>query len=311
MKISVTSPSFSKNEILVKELKNSFDNVKLNTKGIRFDKEQLIEYLKDSDGVIVGLEKIDKEVLDNLPKLKYISKYGVGLNNIDLDECKKRGIKIGWKGGVNKVSVAEMTLGYMLMLMRNLFVSSNRLKKGIWEKNGGFQLTGKTIGIIGVGYIGKEVVRLLKPFNCLILVNDIINQDKYYKENNLIETSKEEIYKKADIITIHTPLDKTTENLITLKEFQMMKNSAYVINSARGGIINEDDLKYALQNNLITGAAIDAYIQEPPSDMELLSLENLICTPHIAGNAYEAVLAMGKSAIENLKFIIKNGESLI
>jgi phosphoglycerate dehydrogenase-like enzyme len=306
MKIAVTSPSFSKNEILKKELKKIFQDVKFNEEGIRFNKRELIEYLKDCDGAIIGLEKIDKEVLDNLPKLKYISKYGVGLNNIDLEECKKRNVKIGWKGGVNKLSVAEMTLGFMLMLARNLYFTSIQLKNGVWNKDGGFQLSGKTIGIIGVGFIGKELVRLLKPFNCRILVNDIIDQYDFYIKNNLIKASKEEIYKNADFITIHTPLTEKTKNMITLKELKSMKKTAFLINTARGGIVNEKDLKYALINKIIAGAALDVYETEPPTDEELLNLPNLICTPHIGGNAKEAVLAMGQSAIKNLRLITEN-----
>lgn len=300
MNIVVTSPSFSSNKLLQEEIYKYFPNAKLNLDGKRFNKEELIEYIKDADAVIVGLEPINKEVLDKCPKLKIVSKYGVGLNNIDLEACKKRKIAIGWTGGVNKLSVAEMALGYMLMLCRNLFVTSNELKNGIWNKAGGFQLSGKKVGIIGVGYIGKEVIRLLKTFNCKIYVNDIINQDEYYKENNLIETSKEEIFKTCDIVTIHTPYDDTTKEIVNLEVFKIMKKSSFIINSARGGIINENDLKYALQNKLIGGAAIDAYIEEPPTDKELLNLPNLICTPHIGGNSKEAVEAMGMSAIKHL-----------
>ncbi|MEV9601471.1 phosphoglycerate dehydrogenase [Aliarcobacter butzleri] len=301
MNIVVTSPSFSSNKTLQQEIYKYFPNVKLNLDGKRFNKKDLIEYIKDADAIIVGLEPIDKEVLEQCQNLKIVSKYGVGLNNINLEACKKRDITIGWTGGVNKLSVAEMTLGYMLMLCRNLFITSNELKNGIWNKSGGFQLSEKRIGIIGVGYIGKELIRLLKPFNCEILVNDIINQEQYYKENNLKEVSKEEIFKTCDIVTIHTPFDSTTDNLINKKVFETMKNGSFIINSARGGIINEDDLKYALLNNIISGAAIDAYVEEPPSDKELLSLPNLICTPHIGGNSREAVEAMGLSAINHLK----------
>lgn len=300
MKIIVTSPSFSSNAILQNEIYKHFPNAKLNLEGKRFNKKELIEYIKEADGIIVGLEPIDEEVLSHCRYLKIVSKYGVGLNNIDLEACKKRNIAIGWTGGVNKLSVAEMTLGYMLMLMRNLFITSNELKNGIWNKSGGFQVSGKKIGIIGVGHIGKEVVRLLKPFDCEIYVNDIINQDEYYKEYNLVESSKEEIFKTCDIVTIHTPYDDTTKNMVNLEVFEMMKRSSFVVNSARGGIINEDDLKYALQYNLIAGAAIDAYVEEPPSDKELIRLPNLICTPHIGGNAKEAVEAMGLSAIKHL-----------
>lgn len=301
MNIVVTSPSFSSNKSLQQEIYKYFPKAKLNLDGKRFNKKDLIEYIKDADAIIVGLEQIDEEVLEQCPNLKIVSKYGVGLNNINLEACKKRDITIGWTGGVNKLSVAEMTLGYMLMLCRNLFITSNELKNGIWNKSGGFQLSEKRIGIIGVGYIGKELIRLLKPFNCEILVNDIINQEQYYKENNLKEVSKEEIFKTCDIVTIHTPFDSTTDNLINKKVFETMKNSSFIINSARGGIINEDDLKYALLNNLIAGAAVDAYVEEPPSDKELLSLPNLICTPHIGGNSREAVEAMGLSAINHLK----------
>ena len=305
MIITATSPSFSQNKILKDEIYKYFPSAKLNLVGKRFDKNELIEYIKDADAIIVGLEPIDDEVLSKCPNLKIISKYGVGLNNIDLEACKKRGISIGWSGGVNKLSVAEMALGFMLMFARNLYMTSNELKSGTWNKSGGFQLSGKTIGIIGVGYTGQEVVRLLQPFNCKILVNDIVNQDKYYKENNLIETSKEDIYKKSDILTIHTPHNSETDNLIGMEALEAMKNSAYVLNTARGGIINEKDLKYALQNNIIAGAAIDAYAEEPPIDKEFLSLPNLICTPHIGGNAKEAVEAMGKSAINHLKKFYK------
>jgi D-3-phosphoglycerate dehydrogenase len=305
MLVAVTSPSFSKNLRLQNEVSKYFPNLKLNLNGLRFNKSELIEYLRGADAAIIGLELIDEEVLKECPSLKIISKYGVGLNNIDLDACKKRGIKIGWTGGVNKLSVAEMTLGYMLMLCRNIFVTSNQLKEGIWNKSGGVQLSEKIIGIIGVGHIGKELIRLLKPFNCKILVNDIIKQDEYYTKNNLIETSKENIYRQADIITLHTPYDNTTHNLINKESFLMMKSSAFVINSARGGIINENDLKEVLIQNRIAGAAIDAYVVEPPTDQTLLKCENLICTPHIGGNAEEAVEEMGLSAINHIREFYK------
>jgi len=300
MNILATSPSFSKNTLLQNEIYKHFPNAKLNLEGKRFNKSELIEYIKEADAVVVGLEPIDQEVLDQCPNLKIVSKYGVGLNNIDIEACQKREIAIGWSGGVNKLSVAEMTLGYMLMLCRNLFITTTQLKQGTWNKSGGFQLSGKTVGIIGVGHIGKEVVRLLEPFGCKILVNDIIDQTQYYQEHNLIAVSKEEIYQQADIITIHTPFDSTTDNLIDLKVFKQMKTTAFILNSARGGIINENDLKYALKNELISGAAIDAYVEEPPTDRELIELPNLICTPHIGGNAKEAVEAMGLSAIKHL-----------
>lgn len=303
-KIVVTTNSFSNNDILVNELKTLTSNIVLN-KIKRYTKDELIENLKNADAAIVGLDVIDESVLKECKNLKIIAKYGVGLNNLNLEDCKKHNVAIGWTGGVNKTSVAEMALGMMLMFSRNLFVTTNQLKNGTWNKSGGFQLSGKTVGIIGMGYIGKELARLLEPFRCKILVNDIINQDDYYKKHNYIEVSKKELYQESDFISIHTPQDESTFNFITLNEMKMMKSTVYLLNTARGGLINEQDLKYALQNNLIAGAGIDAYVEEPPVDKEFINLPNLICTPHIGGNAKEAVNAMGMSAIKHLKKYFK------
>ncbi len=299
--ITVTSPSFSKHPILNKEIKALFPNAKLNTTGFRYKGQALIDYIKDTEGLILGMELISDSVLDHCKHLKIISKYGVGLNNIDLHACQRRNIQIGWTGGVNKLSVAEMTIGFMLMLSRNLFVTCNQLKRNIWNKSGGIQLSGKTIGIIGVGHIGKEVIRLLQPFNCKIFVNDVIEQDEYYRKNDLIAVTKEAIFREADFISVHTPLTELTENLINSNSIGLMKRNAFVINTARGGIVNEEDLKNALLNQRIEGAAIDTYLDEPPTDPKFLSIPNLICTPHIGGNANEAILAMGRSAIDHLK----------
>ncbi len=301
VKIAVTSPSFSKHPILQKEIRAAFDTVVLNESGERLKGEKLHRFVGDADGVVVGLEAVDSEFIASCTNLKIVSKYGVGLDNIDKELCGEKGIAIGWTGGVNRLSVAEMALGFMLGLKRNLYPTSVQLKDGVWNKSGGEQLTGKTVGIIGVGHIGKEVVRLLQPFNCRILVNDIIPQQEYYEEYKLEEVSKEYIYANADIITIHTPLTEETKNLIDDKALAAMKQNSILINTARGGIVNEDALRDALQKGSIAGAALDVFETEPPEDAELVSLPNLYCTPHIGGNANEAVLAMGRSAISHLK----------
>ncbi len=306
MKVAVTSKSFSKNKILISELKQYFDDVKLNGATKKLNDEELIIFLEDCDGAIIALEEISKYVLDSLPNLRVVSKFGVGLDNVDLEYCQKKDVKIGWIGGVNKQSVAEMALGFMLMLIRNLYLSSNKLSSGIWDKNGGYSLYGKTIGIIGLGHIGKELVKLLKPFGCKILVNDIINQDQYYIDNDLIESSKEYIFQNCDILSLHMPLNEDTKYIINSDSLHLMKKTAFVVNTARGDLVMLDDLKYFLENNLISGAAIDVYDSEPPTDKELLGLENLICTPHIGGNSNEAVLAMGRSSIEFLRELLND-----
>lgn len=300
MRVKVSNVAFSKNKFLVNSLLKEFPDAVVNEDGLRLNGDQLVEYFKDAEAVIVGLELINPQLLDKLPKLKIISKYGVGLDNIDLEACKKRNIVVKWSSGVNKRSVAEMTLGFMLALKRNLYLTSNSLKSQIWNKNGGFQLTGSKIGIIGAGNIGNEVIKLLKPFNCELLVNDIIDLKKQAALDGFIVASKKQIYKEADIITVHTPFTSDTENMINDAAFAIMKPTAFVINTARGGIVNEIALKGALENKQIAGAALDVYEIEPPVDVELLSYSNLICTPHIGGNSNEAIVAMGLAAITNL-----------
>ncbi|HIO71413.1 MAG TPA: hydroxyacid dehydrogenase [Campylobacterales bacterium] len=302
MKIVATSPSFSKNRKLQEEIYRYFPNAKLNLEGKRFTKEELIQFIGDADGAIVGLEEIDDEVVEACPNLKIVSKYGVGLNNLKFNNPN---IQIGWTGGVNRLSVAELVLGYMLMLARNIYITSNQLKSGTWNKSGGFQLSGKTIGIIGVGYIGKELIRLLQPFNCEILVYDVIDQTEYYNSVGVKEVDIPTILRNSDFVTLHVPLNKDTKNMISTEEFRTMKKSAYIINSARGGVVDEEALKEALKSGEIAGGAIDVYTTEPPTDTELINLPNLITTPHIGGNAEEAVLAMGMSAIQHLREFFK------
>ena len=305
MKIVATSPSFSKNKKIQEEIYRHFPDAVLNIEGKKFNQNELIEFIGSADALIVGLDLINEDVLRQCSNLKIISKYGVGLNNIDIEACKKRNVVIGWTGGVNKLSVAEMALGFMLMFARNLFIASNELKTGKWNKSAGFQISGKTVGIIGLGHIGKELVMLIKPFGCNLLANDIIDQDDFFIENDIKKASKQEIFKTCDFVTVNTPHNETTNNMVDINVLKSMKNSAYILNIARGGIIHEEDLKYALKNNIIAGAAIDAYEEEPPSDQEFLELPNLICTPHIGGNAKEAVEAMGMSAINHLKEFYK------
>lgn len=300
MKVKVSTIAFSKNQSLVNLLQKDFPDAEVNIKGLRMNDDELINFFSDADAVIVGLEKVTPELLDKLPNLKMIAKYGVGLDNIDLNACKERGVQIGWTGGVNKRSVAEMALGFMLALCRNLYSTSNEMKQLVWNKSGGFQLSGKTVGIIGLGNIGKELITLLKPFNCRILVNDIADIAEFSENNNLICVEKDELFAESDIISIHTPATAQTINLLALKEFRTMKPNAFIINTARGGIVNELDLKIALKEKIIAGAALDVYDPEPPVDVELLEMANVICTPHTGGNAAEAVFAMGESAINHL-----------
>ncbi len=278
-----------------------FPNAEFNDGGRKFSKEELIAYIGDADGLVLGLEPVDDEVLGACPNLKIVSKFGVGLDNLDVAACEKRGIAVGWTGGVNKRSVAEMDLCFMLALARNLYRTSIELKKGNWNKDGGFQLSGKTVGIIGLGYTGSEIARLLKPFNCRLLGNDIVDKGALCAELGIEHVEKDILFTESDFIAVHTPLTNLTRHLVNTETMAFMKSTAFVINTARGPIVNGDDLKRALMEGTIAGAALDVYEDEPPTDMEFLQLPNFFCTPHIGGNADEAVMAMGLSAIGHIK----------
>lgn len=304
--IGITTVAFSKNsELIEKLISQGFKLVKPNPYLRRLTESELIDFLHDCDGAIVGLDIINHTVLKQLPKLKFIAKYGVGIDNIDQLACKKENCKILYTPGVNKRSVSEMTLGFMLSLQRNLYASSNKLKKGKWEKNGGEQLSNKTVGIIGLGNIGKDLVNLLAPFNCKVLAHDIIDFSSYCKQNKIRQVSLDVLLNESDIITIHTPLTDQTKNLFTKKVFDKMKDNSILINTARGQIVFLPDLKRALKHKL-KGAAIDVYDQEPPRDKELLGLANLINTPHIGGNAAEAVQSMGQASINNILMLFNS-----
>ena len=305
-KIAVTSSSFGKSNTLREELKKSFQNCFFNELGRPLTELEMVEFIKDADAVVVGTETMTENVLSHAPRLKIISKYGVGLDNIDKNLLEKRGIYLGWTGGVNRRSVAELTLCFMLGLCRNIFAAGFKLKQSTWEKNGGYQLTGKTIGIIGCGYTGSEVIKLLRPFHCDLLICDIIDKSKFCKKENAIELPLEDVVARSNIISIHVPLTSLTKGLVNANFLAQMKPNAFLINTSRGGVVDQQALKESLKANRIAGAALDVFSEEPPNDQELLSLSNLMVTPHIAGNAQESVEAMGQSAIDHLISYFKN-----
>ena len=305
-RVGISSISFSKSYILRKEVTQAFPNSFFNEKGCRFSELELAGFLKNADAAIIGVEPVTDQVLVQAPNLKMISKYGVGLDNIDQDLLKYRGIKLGWTGGVNRRSVAELTLCFMLGLCRNVFASGHTLKQSKWEKEGGWQLSEKNIGIIGCGHVGSDIIKLLAPLKCNILVCDIINKSEFCKEHNATQTNIENLTAKSDIISLHVPLTSLTSEIVDKNFIDRMQTTAYLINTSRGGVVNENDLKTALIKNDIAGAALDVFAEEPPADEEFLSLPNLMVSPHIGGNAKEAVEAMGRSAIGHLVTFFKN-----
>ncbi len=297
-RVVVTPPAFCKSSSLRTELSKHFPNVVFNEKDRYLSGLELVDFLKDADAAMIGRDLISAELVRSLPKLKMISKYGVGLDNIDQEAVGHANIEFRVTFGTNKRSVAELTLGFMIGLCHNML--SEKLKDGFWQREGGQELSGKTVGIIGCGNVGQELVRLLQPFQCKVRVRDIADRSEFCRQFGAIEMEFDELIAEADIVTLHVPLTEDTENFINKSVLAKMKPSAFLVNTSRGRVVHQEDLHHALVSGEIAGAGLDVFYEEPPTDIEFLQLSNLMVTPHIGGNAKEAVEAMGKAAIRNL-----------
>ena len=294
--VAVTSRSFSKNEKLIEVLQSKYKKIKLNQEGLSLSGESLISFCNDADKVIVGLERFDSEILDNLPNLKVLSKYGVGLNNIDLQELKKRNIKLGFTAGVNKRPVAELTMSLIFTSLRRTHNSLEKIKRGTWWQERGNELYRKSIGILGFGNIGSLLYDLIKPFECEVLVYEINEIDK----QGINQTHLDEIAEKVDILSIHLPLTKETNHLIGKKFFGLCKKDLKIINTSRGGVINEKYLERFLSENENAFAALDVFEEEPAFNSPLLNLRNFFATSHLGSMTEEGVISMGLAAINGL-----------
>ncbi len=267
----------------IKLLKESKHQVISNIKDIAFNQVEVL-FIRT---YIVA----DKEYLKKFPNLKFILKAGVGLDNIDVDEARNRKIQIINAPGSNSNAVAELVVCLMLMLLRNTKQQSHRLRQGGWRSKAlmGEELKRKIVGFIGCGAIARSVTEKIRGFN----VSQILGYDPYLDEKALAsfgikKVDLQYLIENSDIISLHLPLTAETKDLITLKEIKKMKEKAYIINTSRGGIINEKDLIVALQNKMIAGAALDVFENEPNINAELLTLENIILTPHLGAYTFEA-----------------------
>jgi phosphoglycerate dehydrogenase-like enzyme len=299
-KVAVCSRSFSKNPVLRAELLGRYSNVTFNDDGLKLNGDSLIEFLKGNDKAITALETIDELVLSRLPDLRVVSKYGVGLDMIDMDAMRRHGKCLGWTGGVNRRSVSELVISFAIALLRHVPAAHREVLSGTWRQHVGRYLSGRTVGIIGCGHIGKDLVPLLEAFGCTILVNDIVEYPEFYNRHKIESISLEELLSRSDIVTLHIPLDDSTRGMLNEQRLSLMKPTAILINAARGGLVDEVALKTLLKDKRLAAAALDVFVEEPPQDQELLQLSNFLVTPHIGGSADEAILAMGRSAIHGL-----------
>jgi D-3-phosphoglycerate dehydrogenase len=300
-RVAVTPPPICNSFILRDELSKLFSQSIFNDTGRYLTEDELIRFAGEADALLVGRDGITDKVLSALPQLKIIAKYGVGLDNIDREAMQRHKVQLGWTAGVNRRSVAELTLGFMLGLCHNVFKSGGALKQGQLLKEGGQLLQGNTVGMIGCGNIGKEVVRLLKPFECQVWIRDILDMSEFCKESDAIEKSLEDVLAGADIISMHVPLTEKTRHMVNATTLGNMQPTAFLINTSRGAVVDQLALKEALIKKSIAGAALDVFSQEPPEDTGLLACPQLMVTPHIGGNAIEAVHAMAHAAFQHLE----------
>ena len=262
--------------------------------------DELVAFLRGHDAAITGLEQMDERVFRAVPELRLVSKYGVGLDMIDLDAARRCGVAVRWTPGVNRQAVAELAVAMMIMLGRKMLPLARDTAAGVWHQPVGRQLSSATVGIIGCGHVGKRVAEMCRAIGSRVVVNDIVIDEAFCRANNIRAAPLEELLRAADIVTLHVPLDDSTRGLIGAGALTSMKPTAILINTARGGIVDEAALKRALVDQRIAGAAFDVYATEPPPDRELLALPNVVPMPHIGASTDESVLEMGRAAVEGL-----------
>jgi phosphoglycerate dehydrogenase-like enzyme len=299
-KVAVCSRSFSTNTVLRAELLARYSQVNFNDVGLQLGRDSLVAFLRGHDKAITALETIDDYVLSRLPELQVIGKYGVGIDMIDLKAMRRYGKRLGWKGGVNRRSVSELVISFAVAMLRHIPAAQREVLSGTWRQHVGGLLSGRTVGIIGCGFIGKDLVKLLQPWGCTLLANDILDFPEFYARYRVTPVGLEELLQRSDVVTLHVPLDKSTRNMLSETRLEFMKQNAILINAARGGLVDESAIKAMLVTKRLAAAAFDVFSVEPPQDTELLNLPNFLVTPHIGGSAEEATMAMGRAAIDGL-----------
>ena len=301
-----TVPFADKNALPIELLEDAGIDYVINPLNKKLTEDELAEMVTDFDVIIAGTEPITAKVMDQAGKLKHISRVGIGLDSVDLLAAEERGIKVSYTPDAPAPAVAELTIGMMLTLLRSVHVSNSEMHAGRWHRFFGRRLSEATIGIIGVGRIGHKVLTHLEGFgNPRIMVNDLMPDFTLETAHKLEWVSKEEIYKQADIISLHVPLTHLTKNMVKKEHLLSMKEDAIIINTARGGIINEQDLHDVLQTGHISGAAIDVFDFEPYSG-NLREVPRCLLTAHMGSMSVDCRTRMEIEATEEAVRFLSN-----
>jgi D-3-phosphoglycerate dehydrogenase len=271
-----------------------------NDSGAILKGQALIDFVAPHEAAIVGLETIDDALMAALPKLRILSKYGVGLDNIDLEAAARRGLKVASQPGVNRRSVAELAISYMICGLRGVMVSFDEVRRGVWRQYAGRQLSNATVGLIGFGHVGTEAAGLLRAFGSRVLAHDIRDIAAPAARLDVQPVDLTSLFEKSDVVSLHVPLTARTANMLDEFAFAAMKPGVVIVNVARGGLIDEAALDRALRSGQVAAACLDVFAREPPEDSELFSRPGFLGTAHIGGSAEEAILAMGRAALHGL-----------
>ena len=303
-RIGVTSMVFNLLPHLKTELLAQFPDAKFNSGNAKITEDWQIDFLKGCEVAVIGIEKYTERVISSLPQLKVIACCSVGVDHLDPAVLKKYGVRLGWIAGVNKVSVAELTVSLMINVIRKINSFNLGLRAGVWPQSRmGLHLRGRTVGIHGCGNVGKEVVRLLQPFGVTLLACDRVNYADFYREFGVTPVSPQELWRRSEILTLHLPKNSSTMGLYTPAVLDQLRPGCFLVNTARGGIVDEAALARNLGNGRIAAAAFDVLSEEPPARGDLLALlkmPNFLGTPHIGGSAREAWEAMGRAGIQSI-----------
>jgi len=271
---------------------------------------EMVNLVGDVDGAIIGLDQVNAEVIAAAPKLHVISKYGTGLDNIDLDAATRAGVVVTCTPGANHVSVAELAMGLMLALARHIPQHSSSVKAGSWKRMRGVELAEKKLGIVGLGRIGMAVARRARAFDMHVLYYDVCRRQDAEAEGWLAYADLDALLAESDFVSLHCPFTPEQGTMIGEAQLREMKPTAYLVNAARGGLVDEAALAQALHDGWIAGAASDAFVDEPPTGSPLLALDNFVASPHAGAATCESVRRMAVMAARNTVLVLQGQRPL-
>ena len=306
MKILVTPTSFKPGKgVPALELLRSFsEDLVFNPHERPLSEDELIPLLSGCEGFIAGLDFVTRAVIENAPKLKVISRYGVGVDRVDIKAAREKGVVVCNTPGVNSNAVADLTFALLLCIARKVPLLDRKTKSGEWPRSTGFELHGKTYGILGLGAVGRAVARRARGFSMKIIAHDPQINREYAAANGIIAASFNEVITQADFLSLHVPLTDETRNIISGEVMKAMKPGVVIINTARGGLIDENAAYELLRAGHLGGLGMDAFETEPPGSSPLFTLDSVVVTPHTGAHTAEATAAMADLSVKNLMDVL-------